>query len=170
MKPKSITMKEWTGIISDYSLSTDEARSTANALTNAGIIEIVELRNGLKIASNSFVGKIILDDLQINILPKIDGLPLYKLLRYAYGLRDLKLYDSAIHAVNSFSFFDLLIYELYFEAEDLLKSGLLRKYMKNNELLSLLRGKINLTQLSRTIMISTDRLPCVYLRDQTTTF
>ncbi|WP_253205591.1 hypothetical protein [Clostridium estertheticum] len=51
-------------------------------------------------------------------------MPLYKLLRYDYGLRELKLFNEAEHDVGNFKFFDLLIYELYVEAEDLLHRGI----------------------------------------------
>src|SRR6266568_1399507 len=67
-----------------------ETRVLAQQLTTAGMLEIRELREGLSIASTSYVGRITLGDLVITVQPKISGMPLVRLLRYAYGLRDLK--------------------------------------------------------------------------------
>ncbi len=83
-----INLQEWESeFILGYELSSKTARETAKALTEKGIVEIIELKTGLQINSNSYVGKITLDNLQINIYPKLKGMPLYTLLRYAYGLR-----------------------------------------------------------------------------------
>src|SRR4051794_2525934 len=72
-------------------LENSKARNIAKMLTPAGMLEITELREGLSIASTSYVGRITLGDLQITIHPKIRGAPLVNLLRYAYGLRDLHI-------------------------------------------------------------------------------
>ena len=32
-------------------------------------------------------------------------MPLYKLLKYAYGLRDLNIFDEAVHAIESSQFY-----------------------------------------------------------------
>ena len=76
------------------------------------------------------VGKIKIGDIQLNIYPKIDGMPLYRLLKYAYGLRDLKMFDEAIYDIDSFPFYDLLIYQLYYEILELVYRGLNKQYKK----------------------------------------
>ena len=156
-------IKEWESeFVPKYELKTSTARDYVKVLNEKGIIEIIELKDGLQIITNSYVGKITIDDLQINVYPKLNGIPLYKLLRYAYGLRDLKLFDSAIHGVSDLSFFDLLIYELYVEAEDLLRRGVSKSYIKYEESLSSPRGKIDIVKLCRQGGVVTDKLPCKY--------
>ena len=62
-----------------------------NYLSKNRMLEISELKNGLSIESYSYVGRIQLGPLQITIRPKIKGAPFLQLLKYAYGLRNLKL-------------------------------------------------------------------------------
>ena len=102
-------------------------------MNDKNILNIVELKDGIKITSNSYVGKIKIGELQINIRPKIEGMPLYQLLKYAYGLRDLALFAEALHNIDAFPFHDLLIYQLYAEAEDLIYRGLNKKYMREEK-------------------------------------
>lgn len=163
MSLELISLMEWeTTFKPGLALSSDTARETARLLSEKAIVEIIELKDGLQINSNSYVGKIMLDDLQISIYPKLTGMPLYALLRYAYGLKELKLFDSANHTVSKLSFFDLLIYELYTEAEDLLMRGISRNYIRNEESLSAPKGRIDIVKLARKGGVITDRLPCIY--------
>lgn len=136
-----VNLKEWDRIvIKDLELPDDNTRDIARELTDKKIIEVMELKEGLSIRSNSYVGRIKLGNLQINVEPKIGGLPLYQLLRYAYSLRNLNLFNEAEHTLQHFSFFDLLIYELYIEAEDLLRRGIQKTYIEKKEDLSSPRG------------------------------
>lgn len=158
-----INIKEWGNIfIKDVELSDNDARNTAKILNDKGIIEIIEFKEGISIRSNSYVGRIRLGDLQINIYPKLNGVPLYNLLRYAYGLRDLKLLNIVEHTIDSFSFFDLLIYELYLEAEDLICRGIQKSYIMVEEDLSSPRGKININKFCAQGGLIKDTLPCNY--------
>ena len=163
MSLRTITLKEWESqFLPECELTTSASRDSAKLLKEKGIIEIIELKDGLQITTNSYIGKITIDNLQINVLPKLNGIPLYRLIRYAYGLRDLKLFDSAIHGVSDLSFFDLLIYELYIETEDLIRCGVLKDYIKKEENLSAPRGKIDIVKLSKQGGIIVDKLPCRY--------
>lgn len=163
MSLEVINIREWSSEFkAGYELTSSTSRDTAKALTEKGIVEIIELKDGLQINSNSYVGKITLDNLQINIYPKLNGMPLYILLRYAYGLGQLKLFDSACHSLSEFSFFDLLIYELYIEAEDLVSRGILKNYIKNHDSLSSPRGRIDIVKLSKQGGVINDKLPCRY--------
>jgi len=160
---QSIILKEWdTVFLKDAELSDNEARITAQILNNEGILEITEQKQGVLIKSNSYVGRVKIGDFQLNVYPKIDGMPLYRLLRYAYGLRDLKLFNMAEHSLNDFSFFDLLIYELYVEAEDLLRRGIYKNYIQKEDDLISPRGKINIDKLCARGGLMKDRLPCRY--------
>lgn len=163
MSLELISLMEWeTTFKPGFVLSSNTARETARLLSEKGIVEILELKDGLQICSNSYVGKIMLDDLQIGIYPKLNGMPLYALLRYAYGLKELNLFGSAAHTVSELSFFDLLIYELYTEAEDLLMRGISRNYIRNEGNLLAPKGRIDIVKLSRKGGVISDRLPCRY--------
>lgn len=163
-----VNLKEWDNIIlKDIELPDESTRDIAKSLTSKGIIEVIELKEGLSISSNSYVGRIKLGELQINVYPKINGMPLYKLLRYAYGLRELKLFNEAEHSIDNFKFFDLLIYELYVEAEDLLHRGIQKSYIKREENLSSPRGSIDMKRLCAQGGLTKDTLPCKYFnRDE----
>lgn len=160
-----INLKEWESIVlDDVELSDNDVRNIAKTLKDKGIIEIVELKDGISVSSNSYVGRIKLGNLQINIRPKLNGLPLYQLLKYAYGLRELKLFNTAEYAIDNFSFFDLLIYELYVEAEDLLRRGIQKSYIREEENLSSPRGRIDINRLCSQGGFMKDTLPCRYFK------
>lgn len=165
---QTVNLKEWDNIIlKDIELANDSTRDIAKALTSKGIIEVIELKEGLSISSNSYVGRIKLAGIQINVYPKINGMPLYKLLRYAYGLRELKLFNEAEHSIDNFKFFDLLIYELYVEAKDLIHRGIQKSYIKREENLSSPRGRIDMNRLCAQGGVTKDTLPCKYFnRDE----
>lgn len=163
MTKETININEWKNeFFENRVLLDDEARKIAKELTDKGIVEIVELKNGLSIKTSSYVGCIQIGDLQINIHPKLNGMPLYKLLRYAYGLRDLKLLNMANHNIDEFSFFDLLIYELYVEANDLLRKGIQKSYIQKSENLTAPRGCINIRKLCSQGKSNQNSLPCKY--------
>jgi 5-methylcytosine-specific restriction enzyme subunit McrC len=68
MMAKVINLKEWDSIVLDgIELSDSSARNSAKILTEKGILEIIEIKGGLSIRSNSYVGRVKLGDLQINM-------------------------------------------------------------------------------------------------------
>jgi len=104
----------------------EDARTQAlvQALAQQNKLHITEYRRGMVIETTSWVGRIMLGSLEITVQPKLKGLPLVRLLRYAYGLRHLDLSADAEFEVSTWSFLDLLIHELAGEAEDLIARGL----------------------------------------------
>ena len=71
----------------------ESARGIANLLSQTGRLEVSELSTGLSITASSYVGTVRLGNVKITIHPKITGSPLLNLLRYAYGMRNLKLFS-----------------------------------------------------------------------------
>jgi len=137
----------------------------ADYLSNNKILVIKELKNGLSIESYSYVGRIQLGDLQITIRPKIKGAPFLQLLKYAYGLRNLKLEpfdDRTKHPLESRTFQDLLIMQLAAEANELISRGLHRKYVRLDETLSSPRGRINIKRIARNGGVAQAALPCTH--------
>jgi len=109
------------------SLGTDPSvLDLARDLTETGILEILELRNGLTVRSTSFVGKVRLGSIEITVVPKLPSDAILKLLRYAYRLRDLRLLPSTMHTTQARGFQDILVWQLIEEAKELLARGLRR--------------------------------------------
>lgn len=168
MNIKTINMKEWDSIMLEgYELSNKNAKETAKILNDSGIIEIIGLKDGVFIETNSHIGRIKLGDLQINVMSKIEGLPLYHLLRYAYGFRDIRFLSIAEHNIDRFSFFDLLILELYLETRDLFFGGIHKSYISREESLQSPRGRIDINKICMQGGIVEAKLPCSYFsRDE----
>ena len=110
-----------------------DARILAQKLTSSGMLDIMELREGLSITSTSYVGRIVLGNLLITVQPKISGMSLVRLLRYAYGLRDLHIVTLAGFESEQWAFQDILIAQLIAEASELLARGLHRRYFRTHE-------------------------------------
>jgi len=146
----------------NYFFEDEEARKKADYLTGQHILNIVELKNGIKIAAYSYVGRIRIGNLKINIRPKIKGMKLYKLLKYAYGLRDITLFSETLHGIDNFPFCDILIYQLCIEAEELILRGMTRKYVQFSDDLNIPRGRIDFKKLAGQISSST--LPCSFFK------
>lgn len=163
MYEQTIELLEWDNLfLEDTYFNRDESRLIAEELSNKRIIDIIELRQGLSIKTYSYVGRINIGEFQININPKINGLPLYQLLNYAYQLNDLKLFERSYHSISNFNFFDLIIYKLYLEATDLLYKGLQKQYLKKEEELVSPRGSIDVKSIASQGGLIREKLPCIY--------
>jgi len=138
------------------------AQRLAEALTNDGRIEILELARGLELRASSYVGRFALGELLITIRPKITGVPLMNLLRYAYRLRHLQLFDEVGYSTSQASFEDLLIHQLAAEASELLSRGLHRDYLRTDSMLNNPRGRIDFGSYFQVTANAGVALPCVH--------
>lgn len=143
-------------------LADASARRVAQDLAKGERLTVLELRDGLHLSTSSFVGTIRLGDLRLSIQPKIQGLPLLNLLRYAYGLRDLALFEALQQGVSEVSFQDLLIHQLLVEVTELLSRGLQRRYERTDELLASPRGRISFNDLAQQMGAGRAALPCTH--------
>ena len=116
------------------------AQRLAQALRDR--VDIREGYQGLEIASTSFVGRIDVGPLRIAIRPKLPAIPLTRLLRYAYGLRDILTVAETSAPTAQHGFHYLLIAMLAAEVEELLSRGLARRYVPLSENLESPRGRI----------------------------
>src|SRR5712672_194019 len=141
VSPTSIHIKEWTRIAATEPKSPlaglfledrVQAKSAAKALSKSGMLTILELREGLSIESSSYVGRITLGNIQITVHPKITGMPLLRLLRYAYGLRNLDIFAGVEYAGEDQAFQELLINQLVAEVNELIARGLQRRYVRTD--------------------------------------
>ncbi len=122
-----------------------------------------DLRQGLRIQTTSWIGRVTIGDLQVVIEPKLTDLPrssLCNLLRYAFELRQLQQLPESESDSSAFSFQDLLISQLAGEVEELLSRGLSRQYQRVGESLASPRGRIDLQRLALQGPLCRASLPC----------
>lgn len=138
----------------------DAARQTAYRLADKGVVEISELRTGLRVQAFAHVGRIQLGDLTVTIEPKLAAGELFELLRYAYGLRNLTLFSGAGYAERGQLLQDLVAAQLRDEVRELVARGLARRYVARAEPLRTPRGRIDMDQLVRQLPLVDAALPC----------
>jgi 5-methylcytosine-specific restriction enzyme subunit McrC len=134
----------------------------ARRLSETGIIEVLELRDGLLVRSTCFVGRVRLGAVEITVVPKLPTSALLKLLRYAYGLRDLRLFPSTTISTQATGLQDILVWQLIEEGKELLGRGLRRAYVRREDALSSPRGRIDFTALAAQGTLAEASLPCIH--------
>jgi 5-methylcytosine-specific restriction enzyme subunit McrC len=127
-----------------------------------GRVDIRQGYQGLEITTTSFVGRVDVGPLRIAIRPKLPAMPLARLLRYAYGLRDVAIFEETRTPTTRHGLHDLLIAMLAAEVEELLHRGLARRYVSLSERLESPRGRILVDQLVRLGGVREARLPSQY--------
>lgn len=165
-----IELKEWEtlspdkgSILEGLKLSSDKSVSDlVDFLSENRKLKILQLQKGLLIEAYSYVGTLRLGNVKITIHPKITGQPLMNLIRYAYGIRNLELYATLRTGVESQTFQDLLIYQLYMEAKELISRGIKREYLSKRQDLNTIKGKIDFRQLLHQGGINQHTIPCFY--------
>ena len=98
----SITMSEWETTspetcsqLKDYVLDTSKQTcDVVVALRGSGMLQLTELREGLRISATSYVGRIRIGSLAVTVLPKIKSSSLIRLLRYSLGFKQIKPISS----------------------------------------------------------------------------
>ncbi len=161
-KSLSITLNEWETKRDELTgFFLDESAETKRGIDNLGKnqrLNIRELKNGLEISAKSYVGRIRIGN--VTILPKIKGGSLLRLLRYAFGFRQLKLMPDSPHLLDRYGYEDLLIAQLNAEAQELITRGLQRTYVRQIEQLSSPRGRIAIDRIAIAGGTATATLPC----------
>jgi 5-methylcytosine-specific restriction enzyme subunit McrC len=168
MSRVSLTLPEWTNRGPDdeaqlrgFSFEgAPAARQLAQQLTKARYVRLREMVQGLEVSSTSYVGALQIGALHLTIQPKISGSTLLNLVRYAYHLRHLDLYDLIEQRVGERTFQDLLIHQLAAEVTELLARGLHRTYLRQAEQLASPRGRMDFQQMAR--QGGTATLPCIH--------
>src|SRR6266571_5994912 len=167
----SIQLKEWQRVapgepgtqLSGLFLEDDaEIKNVVRTLSTSGILGISELREGLSIETSSYVGRITLGNIQITVHPKITGMPLLRLLRYAYGLRNLDIFAGVEYAGEDQAFQELLINQLVAEVNELIARGLHRRYVRTDHDHASPRGRIDVQRIASQGGIVQSTLPCSY--------
>lgn len=170
MSAVAVTLREWetrrpepgSPLVGLSLAGQPAAQRLAERLTDAGQLEVRELRHGLELRAAAYVGHLNLGALTVTIQPKLTGTPLLTLLRYAYGLRELKLFERVATGAAPQTFQDLLIQQLTAEVAELLARGLHREYERVTEPLASPRGKLDFIAYTRQEGAGRATLPCIH--------
>jgi 5-methylcytosine-specific restriction enzyme subunit McrC len=144
----TIELREWRHcFIPDRVLST-AARAVADDLRSSegGRLLIDELRDGLRITSQAWVGVVRLDDLEIRVVPKLAGkdhAALIDMIELTRGLDVLARTRSGVRSLDTAGggLFDLIALLFAEETERLINGGLIADYLEHEEALALVRGR-----------------------------
>ncbi|WP_434391157.1 McrC family protein [Melittangium boletus] len=139
-----------------------EVRALADTLHRSGRLRVRELRSGLRLEATSYVGTVRLGALAVVIRPKLPGLPLRTLLRYAYGLCPLERFDALPQDTAPQAFQALLLHQLEAELQRLLGQGPPRGYVQRAETLDSPRGRIDLSASLQALHAGQARLRCTH--------
>ena len=137
-----------------------DARALAARLSDAGVLEVVEMREGVHVRALAHVGRIQLGDIRITVEPKIGTSELLALIRYAYGLRNLRLFEETGFAHTGELLQDLLAAQLLAEVTELTARGLAKRYVPRSEELASPRGSIDFGEIARRGPAASSTLPC----------
>lgn len=163
-----VRLNEWQRIGPREDPRLADRRLVANPALQAAVqrlkgrVDIHPSFDGLLISTTSFVGRVTAGPLQISIAPKLDHLPLTRLLSYAYGLSDLTLHDDTAAPTAADGFRGLLLAMLAREVEWITRRGLPRQYRAHERELAMPRGRILMEPLAARGGILGPRLPCRY--------
>jgi 5-methylcytosine-specific restriction enzyme subunit McrC len=119
------------------------------------------------LVAQNFVGVINLGRDQVEVLPKIEGdvsHVRHNLARMISTVLDLQLYDGDASKIEktSDSILEILIRLFCQKLWQSIRRGMLRRYESRNENLTLLRGRLSVTDQIRQNLARPDRLACVF--------
>ena len=159
---KLLDLREWQTRTSRAAGVTFEPTPAEEALAAsmeaAGTIGVSFLRSETRVSAWSHVGSLRLGGVTIRVRPKISGAPLLRLVRFAYGLGDLKLLEALEHTTAEDGLLELLVAQVAAELDLLIRGGLRRGYRRTEADLGAPRGKLDLRRLAvRGPSMSNDR-------------
>jgi 5-methylcytosine-specific restriction enzyme subunit McrC len=140
-----------------------EAGKIAAQLTDSHILHARETLRGLEFEATSWVGRLALGPVTLTVQPKIEFRSLEVLIRYAYGLSDLRILSAeTAHELFEQSLQDLLVSQFEREASHLVYRGLFRHYVPMDAKLTSPRGRIDFAAIAREGGVRQAALPCKF--------
>ena len=170
MTPLRIRLQEWETLRPDSpegrdlrgrQLTNDAARRAAVAETASERLIVRELAQGIELGSTSYVGRVTFGDLEVTIAPKLAPQVLLRLFRYAFGLRNLRLFEPSTFRTQDNLFVDLVVAQLHAEVAELVSRGLSRRYVEEATELMSPRGRLDVNQFARGGGRLDRGLPCI---------
>src|SRR5689334_12722829 len=136
---EEVVLREWqtVGPRDEQRLAGCRAFSPEEAIQVAELarrkqVEILEVRDGIRVSTRSYVGVIHLGPLTLHIRPKLTDLSASAMavfLRYALGLEMVGRWDETLSVpLEKAGFADLIALALLDEVNTLLRAGFLRNY------------------------------------------
>jgi 5-methylcytosine-specific restriction enzyme subunit McrC len=166
---KTVRLNEWQTVTEPSLRLTDVDRKLANQLAGEGGRErcliIDELREGLRIEARSWVGVVRFTAFDIRVEPKLagDSMKLAEMVEYATGLDALKRFprERSLPTEES-DLFDLIALLLAEACSALVKGGLQSDYVRHEDVLPVLRGRLLADRQVMKHFGRVDHLECRY--------
>src|SRR5690625_6481105 len=95
-------------------------------------------------------------------MTKIKRMYIITLMNYAYQLKDLNTIHQSSFNLQSFSFLEILIYQLYVHTDDLFIKGFHRDYIRKEEDLASPKGRLDFNKLAKNHHLKKATLPSRY--------
>lgn len=149
--------------LQEYKTLETTALSAAQALTlrdhfqNYLKIEPVWGANAWRLTASHYVGAIVLDDLHIVIQPKTQVENLFFMLTYAYDLPEFRAEETLLTLGEDI--FEFIVTIFVNQLQRLIRQGLQRSYIEQNEQQPYLRGRLLLADHLRQQAVHQTRLP-----------
>jgi 5-methylcytosine-specific restriction enzyme subunit McrC len=160
-----VRLGEWeTGFERDVTLTPGDRR-LAESLRRDRLLEIDELRDGVRVKTRAWVGVVRFDSFELVVEPKLaaSNLGLVGMLEFTTGLDALRRLspERQLEAAGSdlLNLFGLLLVE---ETERILRGGLLTDYVEREDEQPVLRGRLLVDRQVRERYAQLDRLVCRY--------
>jgi len=172
MEARSLVMSEWSTatpesqpeILSGVSLQGTAAGNLVATLRRNGVVDVVEVRNGIQVTSRSYVGRIRVGPLEITILPKIAWRRWLTIFGFGLRLRGLVRTERVTAGTAVTSLQDILVLELLAEARDLVGRGLHRDYVRQRKALAAPKGHIDFGRIAKSGGLLEATVPCRFTR------
>lgn len=140
-------------------LSAEES-AIVKAVNRSGRLEIVELKDGLRIKANRYVGAVSIGGLSVQIRPKLGPEHLPAFLRYALDVRRHDTVRDARVALTDLGFVDLIALLFLDEFDGIVQSGLIQEYRTKDAALPAPKGRIQFGRLARIPPAAALTVPC----------
>jgi 5-methylcytosine-specific restriction enzyme subunit McrC len=163
----TVELREWRQCLVPERTLSAAGRAVAADLRSAegGRLIIDELRDGLRITSQAWIGVVRLDDLEIRVIPKLAGKDhdaLIDMIELTRGLDVLARTRSGVRSLDATGagLFDLIALLFAEEAERLINGGLIADYLEDEDALPLVRGRVLIERQLRESFGRYERIYC----------
>jgi 5-methylcytosine-specific restriction enzyme subunit McrC len=158
-------LAEWESLIIEGETLGASDQHLKQELGEEGRLLVDELRTGVRVTAQSWVGVVRFERFEVRVVPKLagDNLGLVEMIEFATGLDALRRSSSArtLHA-EGIGLLDLLALLLVEASESILRGGLLADYVEREGELPVVRGRILGDQQVLRRFGRVDRLFCRY--------
>ncbi len=166
-----VTLTEWERgkFVEGVELDPSE-QSLVDRLGADDRLDVERIAGGLRLSATSWIGVVRLRDVEVRVVPKYAGgdLGVLRMLDYASGLPALARYEAlrTLHTEGA-NLVDLLGWLLADHTERLARAGLLADYVRHDETMPFLRGRLRLMDQVRERFGRVEQLECSYDEHET---